>query len=201
MERPKYNELILSRIESFEDGTVFIPSDFADIANISAVNMVLTRLTEENNIKRVMRGIYEKPRYSDLLKEYLATDTEKVIYAIARNHRWSIAPAGDTALNLLRLSTQVPAVWLYVSDGPYREYEYGHVKIKFKHVTNKQTSGMSYISKLTIQAIRALGKENIQRKDINKLKSVLTDKDKNIILLEAKGTIAWVYDIIRAVCK
>ncbi|MFA9377847.1 MAG: DUF6088 family protein [Lachnotalea sp.] len=200
MERPKYNEAIISRIKSYEEGTVFIPSDFADIANILAVNMALTRLTEENVIKRVMRGVYEKPRFSNLLKEYVATDTEKVADAIARNHGWSIAPAGDTALNLLRLSTQVPAVWLYVSDGPYREYEYGHVKIKIKHVTNKQTSGMSYITKLTIQAIRVLGKDSIQKKDISKLKSVLTDSDKNIIVVEAKGTIAWVYDIIRDVC-
>ncbi|SCP99496.1 DUF6088 family protein [Anaerobium acetethylicum] len=201
MERPKYNQAIIDRINEMADGTIFITSDFADIATVPAINMALARLMEENKIKRIMRGVYEKPRYSKLLNEFVATDTEKVAYAIARNYNWSIAPAGDTALNLLKLSTQVPAVWLYVSDGPYKEYKYDDIKIKFKHISNKETSGLSYITALTIQAIRAIGKGKVTEREIDILKSVLTDNDKRKIMEEAKGTTAWIYDVIKKIIR
>lgn len=197
MERPKYNQAIIDRINEMEEGTIFITSDFSDIATVPAINMAMTRLIDENKIKRIMRGVYEKPRYSNLLKEFVATDTDKVAYAIARNHNWSIAPAGDTALNLLKLSTQVPAVWLYVSDGPYKTYEYEDIKIKFNHTSHKETSGLSYITALTIQAIRAIGKEKVTEREVDILKSVLTDSDKRIIMAEAQGTTAWIYSIIK----
>lgn len=197
MERPKYNQAIIDRINGMEEGTIFITSDFSDIATVPAINMSMTRLIDENKIKRIMRGVYEKPRYSNLLKEFVATDTEKVAYAIARNHNWSIAPAGDTALNLLKLSTQVPVVCLYVSDGPYKEYEYEDIRIKFNHTSHKETSGLTYITALTIQAIRAIGKEKISEREVDILKSVLTDSDKRIIIAEAQGTTAWIYSIIK----
>lgn len=49
-----------------------------------------------------------------MLKEYVAADPEVVAKALARNYHWSIAPCGNTALNLLGLSTQVTAVWSYI---------------------------------------------------------------------------------------
>lgn len=199
MSRPKYYQAIVDRIKEYEDGRVFIISDLADIATVKAIKMSMSRLVEEGKIKRVMRGVYEKPKYSKLLEEYVATDPEKVVEAISRNYGWTVAPCGNTALNLLQLSTQVSAVWSYVSDGPYREYEYGNVKIKFKHVANKETSGLSYITSLVIQAIKAIGKERIRENDIEKLKAVLTDRDKIMILKEAQSTTAWVYEIIKKV--
>lgn len=201
MDRPKYLEIITERISKLEKGTVFITSDFLDIASSDVVNKALSRLDEEGIIKRVLRGVYECPKYSELLGEYVATNPEKVVSAIARNYGWTIAPCGDTALNLLQLSTQVPAVWSYVSDGPYREYSYDKVTIKFKHAANKETSGLSYITTLVIQAIKAIGKDEININNISKLKSVLSDGDKSKILIEAQGTTAWVYEVIKKICN
>jgi hypothetical protein len=48
-----------------------------------------------------MRGIYDKPRYSNLLQENAVPNPEEVAKAIARNYNWTIAPTGDAALNLL----------------------------------------------------------------------------------------------------
>ena len=85
-------------------------------------------------------GIYEKPRYSTLLEDFLPTDPEKVAYAIARNYHWTISPSGDIALNKLGLSTQVPTVWSYISDGPYREFAWDNIRLKYKHKTNREIS-------------------------------------------------------------
>ena len=43
MIRPKYNQLISERIKRFQEGDVFITSDFSDVATVSAINMSLSR--------------------------------------------------------------------------------------------------------------------------------------------------------------
>ena len=102
---------IKKRIKLAESGTVFLTSDFTDLATTTTVRKYLGRQVEEKNIRRIMDGVYEKPVYSNLLNEYIPANPEKVAYAIARSFRWTIAPCGDVALNKLGLSTQVPVVW------------------------------------------------------------------------------------------
>ena len=111
---------ISQRIDAAAPGTVFITSDLADVAAVPAINMALSRMAAAGELRRIMRGVYEKPRFSKLLGEPIAPDIERVADAIARNYGWTIAPAGETAMNLLGLSTQVPAAWEFVSDGPYK---------------------------------------------------------------------------------
>ena len=201
MVREKFQKMIENKIDCMEVGTVFIVSDFSDIAPVTAINMSLSRLTEENRIRRILRGIYDKPRYSKLLGEPVAADPSKVAYAIARKNRWSILPAGDTALNLLHLSTQMSVAWLYVSDGPYKEYEYNHLKISFRHTSNKEATGYSYHTGLLIQGLKALGKEGIDDKVIEKLRNELMEEERKMIFAEAKGTTAWIYEYIKRICR
>lgn len=56
-----------------------------------------------------MRGVFYCPRYSKLIDEFEAPSPDKVAKILARKFSWSIATCGDTALNQLGLSTQVPA--------------------------------------------------------------------------------------------
>ena len=98
-------ETIKTRIDQFEPGSVFLTGEFSDVASNSTVRKTLSRLCNTGNIRRVIDGIYEKPRYSEILKEYLPTDPDTVAYAIAKYYRWNIAPSGDIALNKLKLST------------------------------------------------------------------------------------------------
>ena len=121
-------------------------------------------------------------------------------HALARNFGWTIVPCGDTALNLLGLSTQVPAVWLYVSDGTYKEYTYENITIKFKRTTNKEISKLSSKTALVIQAIKALGKENVTDEVVEKIRAVTTDDEKLTMFAEAKYTTAWIYDVIKTIC-
>ena len=123
-----YTRQIRERIIAAEAGTVFIASDFADIADTATIRQSLKRLTGSGLLRRVLNGIYEKPKYSKLLNEYVAVNPEAVANALARNYHWTIAPCGNTALNLLGLSTQVTAVWSYISDGPYKTYEWNSTK-------------------------------------------------------------------------
>ena len=162
MARPNYLEQVRERINNAKPGAVFIPSDFFDIAEAVKINMCLNRLKESGELIIIMRGILAKPRYSTLLKKNVPPYSDDIARAIARNYGWTIIPCGDTALNILGLSTQVPAVWLYVSDGPYKKYNADGVTLQFKHTDNKnEIIEVTYKTALIIQALKALGKDAV----------------------------------------
>ena len=201
MRRPDYLNQIRTSIRNCEDGSVFVSADFSQIAEKKTVNMALLRLTEEGLIQNVLFGVYYKPEFNVLLGEAVAPSPDAVAHAIARSFGWTIVPCGDAALNLLGLSTQVPSKWVYVSDGAYKEYSFGKTVIKFKHTTNKEISVVSYKTALIIQALKALGKENVTDSVVARLRRTLTNEEKLRMLSEARAATAWVYDFIRTICK
>lgn len=199
--RPDYNKDIKKRILTSESGSVFVATDFADITDKKTASVILTRIESEGIIRRVLRGVYDKPEYNEFLKEYVAPIPDNVAHALARNYGWTIVPCGDTALNLLGLSTQVPATWVYVSDGTYKEYTYDNTIIQFKKTTNKEVSKLSYKTALTIQALKALGKEKIDDAVLDSLYKLLTTDDKQTMMAEAKTATSWIYEYIRQICR
>ena len=191
---------IEDRIRNSPKGTIFVTSDFKDLASSDAANKALLRLEKAGLIRRILFGVYEYPEYNEFLGEYVESSPYMVAHALARKFGWTIVPCGDTALNMLGLSTQVPAVWLYVSDGTYKEYTYGNTVIRFKRTTNKEISKISYKTALVIQALKALGKENITDEIINQIASVTTGKEKTAMFAEAKYATSWIYDVIKEIC-
>jgi len=201
MKRPNYLDRIKKRIHTAEPGTVFVPSDFFDIAEAVKVNMCLSRIVGSGELKRVMRGVFAKPRYSKLLNANVPPRSDDIARAIARNHGWTVVPCGDVALNMLGLSAQVPAVLSYISDGPYKVYEADGIKLSFKHTDNKnEIIAVSYRTALMVQALKALGKGNVTDKDIHGLSTVLNPHERQGTLEESQRVTAWVYGYIRRIC-
>lgn len=201
MSRSNYIGEIKNRILSEKIGSVFVAADFADITDKTIANVILARLEVEGTIRRVLRGVYDRPEYNDFLKEYVAPIPNNVAHALARNYGWTIVPSGDTALNLLGLSTQVPATWVYVSDGTYKEYTFDNTTIQFKRTTNKEVSKLSYKTALTIQALKALGKDKIDNAVLDSLRKQLTADEKRVMIREAKTATSWVYEYIKQICR
>ena len=195
-----YMSEIRKRVLDAKDGTVFVTSDFADIADTNTIRQSIFRLVNDGILRRILQGVYEKPKYSRLLNEYVAVNPDAVAKALARSYHWSIAPCGNTALNLLGLSTQVTAVWSYISDGPYKNYEWNFTKLEFKHRTNKEITGLSYMTSLVVQALKTLGQSNVTTNTIQVLSERLSDDEKQACLREATESTDWVYDTIRKIC-
>ena len=166
--RPRYRSQIEDRIKNYPYGSAFSASDFLDIADANSVSQALFRLEKDGEIRRVINGVYDKPAYSQLIQEYGVPRIDKIAEALARRFNWNIAPSGDTALNLLHVSTQVPNAWEYVSDGPYRNYVIGETPLRFKHVMPREINGYSAITVMMIQAIRAIGKGNMTQEQDRK---------------------------------
>ena len=201
MDKTNSWNLMRNRINNSDSGTVFVAVDFVDIMDKTSINTYLTRLDEERVVQRIMRGVYYKAEYNDFLQEYVAPEPDAVAHALARNFGWTIVPCGDTALNLLGLSTQIPAAWVYVSDGAYKEYTYEQTRIKFKRTTNKEISKLSYKTALVVQALKALGKDSVDDMVIVKLRSTLTDSEKQALIGETKAVTSWIYEYIKLICR
>jgi len=201
MNRPNFMQEIRNRIQLMVPGSVFVASDFADIADTKRASECLERLAAGGGAVRVMRGVYYKPEFSKLLGETVAPAPDNVARAVARNYGWSIAPCGDTALNLLGLSTQVPAVWSYVSDGPYKSYSYENTPIQYKRTANKEISKMSPKTALVIQALKTLGKDNIGEETVAQIRGILSEDERRTVLVEAQYATSWIYEVIKRICR
>lgn len=197
-----YSEMtfIKNKISKMPWGSVFVVSDFTEIANYENAKKCLLRLEKEGFIRRVIRGVYDKPYFSNELKEYAAPDIEEVAKAIARNFNWKTSPSGLTALNLLGLSTQVTNRYEFYSSGQYKSYEIGKIVIYFKHKSSKELLNLSYKSSLIVNAIKELG-PNIDDRSISIIRERLSSSDRNALFKETSGVTKWIYEVIKRICK
>lgn len=184
---------IEERIAAMPAGETFTAGDFLDLASQASANTTLHRLEREGAVERAMRGVYAKPRKSELLGISAPPTPEAVARAIARSNRWVIAPAGNTALNLLGLDDQVPACVEYASSGPYKTYEYGNTEIRFRHRANRDLVECSPTTMLVTQALRALGRDCVDEDVLRKVSSRLSDDDVRALYDETRNSTAWVF--------
>ena len=192
---------IMKRIEKASRDSVYIAADFTNLGEYNAVRQALLRLEKAGKIQKIMRGVYYYPRYSGLIQEYEAPSPGKVAEAIARKFNWTIAPCGDTALNILGLSTQVPAKWSYISDGPYHQFQIGNLPIEFKHRNNREISGMSPLTAMIIQALKAIGKENIKETQLDVIRRGLSEAERIAVLDEAQHSSVWIRETVKRICS
>lgn len=188
----------IETIMSENQGKIFSINDFYDLGTKNTIKSILYRLNEENEIVRLLDGLYTKPKYSKILDEYSYPDASAVAEKIADKFSWTIAPTGDTALNYTGLSTQVPNEYVYISDGAYREYLYRDKKIIFKHTTNRNITSYSKELSILIQAIKALGKDNISEEDIKKL-AVFAKEIQEDLIKDTLKLPFWIQEVLNKI--
>jgi hypothetical protein len=188
---------ILARIYGAGRGGVITPKDFLDLASHATVRKVLSRYADQGTIRRLLRGVYDYPAFSPLLNAPASPDPDAIARAIARAHGWTILPAGQTALNLLGLSTQVPAQWHYFSDGPSKTFAWSGGTLVFKHRANKETTTLSPNTALLVQALKTLGEDRVDRTVMTTLRRKLSQKDRVRAAREARYVTSWVYEDIK----
>jgi hypothetical protein len=192
---------ILQRIYGHGRGWVFTPKDFLDIAGYAAMRQALSRLKQQGTIRRLMQGLYDYPSFSTLLNAPASPNPDDMARAIARSNGWTILPTGDTALNLLGLSTQVPAQYQYFSDGPSKQYEWQGGTLSFKHRTNKETTILSPRTALLVQALKSLGESGMDTSITIALKQNFSAQELKLALKEARYVTAWVYHVIQKLAQ
>lgn len=182
-------------------GNAFTTYDFFSLGEHAAIRQALTRLTKEGYIRRVLQGVYDKPVYSSILKEFSEPSPHKVALALARKNNWQISLSGDAALNMLGLSTQIPTTWEYVSTGPYKKYIIGNSILEFRHRADTQMASNSSKTRIIIQAIKTLGVKSCSEEIITKIQRSLSSKEKKQLSQEAKTSPLWLHKVIQKICR
>ena len=86
MSRPTYLQTIKERIAADKTDSVYIPSDFFDIADSARVGICLRRIVKSGALIRVMRGVYVKPFTSKLpVQNITKSPAQNIAKPIAQN--------------------------------------------------------------------------------------------------------------------
>jgi len=190
---------VISRIYGNQRGWAFSKNDFLDLGSDALIRKALSSLESRATIRRVLRGLYDYPKVSSLIAEPMGPDLDQVARALARKYAWRIQPSENTALNLLGLSTQVPAQAVYLSDGPSKTYEIGKRQLVFKKRSLKESGFKQRESELVVQALKALGKDRIDADVRKKLTEAIPAPVWKRMVRDAKTAPAWVHEIIRRI--
>lgn len=186
---------ILNRLNE-QNISVFTINDIIDLGSYDNLRKVLERMTKSGIFRRLIRGVYEIPKYNKTFNMIAPPSIDDIAKALARNFNWDIYPSGNYALNILGISTQIPSKYIYISSGPNRNYEYEGNMIIFKHATLKETNSFSYITNIVIQVFKELGKDNITDDIIKLIRQKFSSDEINLICEEAKKTTIWIYQNI-----
>lgn len=181
-------------------GHAFSQKDFSPLGTRESIDVALHRLCQKGTIRRVIRGIYDYPRSSELLDSELSPDIDQVAHALARKFGWRIQPSGASALNLMGISTQVPARYVYLSNGPDREYSIRRTKLQFEHITLKEANFAVRESSLIVQGLKSLGPEGITPLVVRQIRDWLDESKYQRVLKDTKTTRGWIYSAIREIC-
>lgn len=107
--------------------------DFLDLGNRDAIDKTLQRLVKANVLRRIARGIYDKPKINSLTGLFETPDYQKIIEAIARRDQFRMLIDGLTCANELGLTNAVPGQVVIMTDGRLRSIKIQNLTIKFKH--------------------------------------------------------------------
>lgn len=187
---------ILTKVKKAKGGTLFFIEDFISFGSANTIQKALDRLTEKEELKRVARGIYTRPKHDPFIGEVPVT-TEEIAQAIAKRDRARIVPTGDFALNALGISTQVPVNIVYLTDGAPRKIKVGNKTIVFKKTSPKNLNAIGEISGLAIQALKALGRDQISAEEKTKIIGLLKKEDRHRLVNDMRLAPEWIRIIMR----
>ncbi len=184
--------------KKFNKGDIFFISDFTDLGSYEAIRKSLQRLTTEDAIGRIAKGIYFLPKKHERLG-IMFPHAEQIAEAIAKRDKARIIPTGITALNKLGLSTQIPLKAVYLTDGSARQIEVGNQTIQFKKTNPKNLSIDHQLSNLIIQALKAIGEKNVTEGQIEKIQKIISDsQEQELIYKSLRNAPVWIQKLLIA---
>ncbi len=191
---------VIARIYGHGRGWAFSQIDFVDLGGRSTIDWVLYKLKKRETIIRVLRGVYYYPQESLLLKEQLPVEIPRIAQALARKFKWQIEPSGETALNVLGFSTQIPSKYVYITNGRSKTYQLQKRELQFKKGMLRETNFKSQESSYLVQALRALGKENLTVENLEIFRSAIDPLKYLAIKKETRNVTGWIYKAIQKIC-
>lgn len=179
-----------------KQGSIFFISDFNELGNYEAVRKSLQRLTKNNSIERIAKGIYFLPKKHKRLG-IIYPHAEQIAKAIAKRDKARIIATGSTALNLLNLSTQIPLKVVFLTDGSARNIKVGNQTIQFKKTNPKNLSIEHRLTNLIIQALKEIGEKKVTQEQTDKIQKIIDQsKERKLVYQHLKNAPVWIQKTI-----
>jgi hypothetical protein len=189
-------EGIRALVKAQPRGRVFTPSDFIAMGSRAAIDQALSRLTAQGVVRRIARGLYDRPRRHRLLGP-LMPSSDAILRALGTRGHQRLQPSGAYAANLLGLTEQVPLRIVFLTDGASQTIQVGGHRIVMRHTTPRNMATAGRTSGLVIQALRHLKRANVDAKVIGRLAARLTAKDRARLEADAMFAPAWIARVMR----
>jgi len=196
---------MLNRIRKTAPNAVWTPADFLDLAGRDAVDKTLQRLVKWGELRRIDRGLYDKPRFNSLTQQDSPPDPKAIIDAVARRDQIRVLVDGMTAANDLGFTNAVPARIVVHSEARPKSIKLGNLSITFKQTAASKLYWAGRPAMRIVQALHWLrdtmaGDENDSWHP--QLATLLADPDNGAVLradlASGMATLpAWMQDILR----
>ncbi|MEQ1543092.1 MAG: DUF6088 family protein [Novosphingobium sp.] len=202
---PKLKAQMLDRIDRGAPNAVWTPSDFLDLAGRDAVDKTLQRLVKWGDLRRIDRGLYDKPQFNSLTRNDSAPDPRAVIDAVARRDQIRVLVDGMTAANDLGLTNAVPAKIVVHSEARQKSIKLDNLTITFKQTAASKLFWAGRPAMRIVQALHWL-RDTMSGGDTghwqDRLRSILADPRQGAALradlADGLTTLpAWMQDMLR----
>lgn len=195
---------ISETIRAAESGRVWTPADFAAFGRRDAVDKTLQRLTLAGELRRIDRGLYDRPETNRLTKRLTTPDYRAVLDAIARRDQLRMLVDGMTAANDLGLTDAVPARVTIHTDARRRSIKLGNLVIDFKLTAPSRLYWAGRPAMRVVQALHWL-KDTLasdRRRILDRLGKVISDPANGTAIRQdlADGFLAlpaWMQELLR----
>ena len=157
-------------IKETPPGNVIFRTDFPQY-NTEFVGNVLAKLVEENVVVKLAQGIYYRPKMSRF--GAIKPSAIQIAESIAKRDNTKILPVGETVLNELGLSTQVPMTYTFLTSGSGRTIYLGTQRIVFKRGVPRNFAYQTLLMAYLVQALRTLGKDNVGKTELSQIRKLI----------------------------
>jgi hypothetical protein len=194
-------DIILTKVKHYRTTLPFSASDFEEMGNRAAVDQALSRLARRGKIHRLGRGLYVYPHVNLLTGQMRMPTADAVARAFARKLGHRLFPSRPYASNLLRLSTQVPAKNVYLTDGRSRMVRIGPHTLYFHRVEPSTLAVSGRVAPFVFQALRDIGLKRVSDADVSRLRQILPEKDRKALSRSIRFAPGWMQPVLAAIVE
>ncbi len=159
------------------------------------MDSTLRRLKAAGTIRQLARGLYDYP-VQDPDFGVVAPSADAVARALAVRDAIRLQPSGAYAANVLGLTDQVPSRIVFLTDGPARKVKIGKREIILQHTTPRNMATAGRKSGTFIQALRHLGRDQVDDHVMGVLRGQVADADRASLRKDLVHAPAWIADLL-----
>ncbi|MCD8385559.1 MAG: DUF6088 family protein [Bacteroidales bacterium] len=190
---------ITQEVASHSPNSIFFNSDFADKGDADVIRHILGKLCQQGILVRIAPGIFVNPQISKF--GMVPVTLEAIAYAVAKRDHVEILPTGETALNILGLSTQVPMRAAYLTTGSPRSLKIGNRSIKFIRGVPRNFACNGHLMPLIIQALKSMGRDNVTEATISQISKIISESVDPHLLEDMLLAPQWIQKLIKPMLK